>query len=52
MNEHYGYDQETCEMYFHDDPYVTKEETTGRYFFMEPDIDFAYEINMSNSNFA
>jgi hypothetical protein len=52
VDEHYGYDQETCEMYFHDDPYVTKEETTGRYFFMEPDIDFAYEINMSNSNFA
>lgn len=37
--------------YFDGDPYVLKEEGTGRYFEMRDKIDFVHEVNMSNRNF-
>lgn len=37
---------------FECDPYVSKEEGTGRYFEMMDKIDFTHEVNMCNRNFA
>lgn len=37
--------------YFENDPYLQKDPDSGRFYEMEADIDFDYEINMSNSNF-
>lgn len=37
---------------FECDPYVSKEEGTGRYFEMVDKVDFMHEVNMCNRNFA
>lgn len=37
---------------FEGDPYVSKEEDTGRYYEMVDKIDFKHEVNMCNRNFA
>lgn len=36
---------------FEGDPYVSKEEDTGRYYEMVDKIDFKHEVNMCNRNF-
>lgn len=51
VEESYSLDSFENSEYFENDPFLNKDLETGRFYEMVPDIDFEFEVNMSNDNF-